>query len=99
MQEWPLPSNQRDVRAFLGFVQFFHRSIPDLARMSVPLIDLTKKDVAWSWSDKAEQAFQQIKDAVTSAPCLALIDYADEQNELFLYTDASLVGLSGILVV
>ena len=87
------------MRAFLGFVQFFRRSIRDLARMSVPLIDLTKKDVVWSWSDKAEQAFQQIKDAVTSAPCLALIDYADETNELFLYTDASLVGLSGILVV
>ena len=67
--------------------------------MSIPLIHLTKKDVAWSWTDKEEQAFKEIKAAVTSAPCLALIDYADESNELFLYTDISLVGLSGILVV
>ena len=66
--------------------------------MSVPLIRLTKKDIAWSWTEE-EQAFCKLKAAVTSAPCLALIDYADERNELILYTDASQVSLSGALVV
>ena len=67
--------------------------------MSVPLIRLTKKDIAWSWTEEEEQAFCKLKAAVTYAPCIALIDYADEQNELILYTDASQVGLSGALVV
>ena len=67
--------------------------------MSVPLIRLTKKVIAWSWTEEEEQAFCKLKAAVTSAPCLALIDYADERNELILYTDASQVGLSGALVV
>ena len=49
--------------------------------------------------EEEEQAFCKLKAAFTSAPCLALIDYADEQNELILYADASQVGLSGALVV
>ena len=49
--------------------------------------------------EEEEQAFCKLKAAVTSAPCLALIDYADEWNELILYTDTSQVGLSGALLV
>ena len=36
---------------------------------------------------------------VTSTLCLGLIDFADEYNELFLYTDISKIGLSGTLIV
>ena len=49
--------------------------------------------------EEEEKAFCKFKAAVTSAPCLALIDYADERNELILYTDTSQLGLSGALVV
>ena len=65
----------------------------------MPYIHLTKKDIAWSWTEEEEQSFCKLKAAVTSTPCLALIDYADEWNELISYTDASQVGLSGALVV
>ena len=67
--------------------------------MSVPLKKKTKRDIAWSWTEEEEQAFCKLKAAVTSGPCLALIDYDDERNELILYTDVSQVGLSGALVV
>ena len=67
--------------------------------MSVHLISPTKKDITWSWTEEEEQAFHKLKAAITSAPCLALIDYADQQNELILYADVSQVGLSGALVM
>ena len=34
-----------------------------------------------------------------SAQCVALLDFADEHNELFFYTDASKIGISGTLMV
>ena len=48
---------------------------------------------------KEQDAFNEIKTAVTSTPCLALIDFAKEHNELFLYTDISKIGLSSTLMV
>ena len=71
----------------------------NFANISMPLISLAKKDVAWSWMGVEEQAFCKLKAAITSATCLALIDYADERNELVLYTDTSQVDLGGALVV
>ena len=56
-------------------------------------------DVAWSWMEGEDQAFCKLKAAVTSAPCLALIDYADEWSGLILYTGISQVSLNGALVV
>ena len=48
---------------------------------------------------KELDAFNAIKTAATSAPCLELIDFADEHKEFFLYTDALKIGLSGTLMV
>ena len=67
--------------------------------MSVPLIHLTKKNVVWSWTEEEEQTCGKLKAAVTPAPCLALIDSADEQNELILYANVLQVGLNSALVV
>ena len=46
-----------------------------------------------------KNSFNAIKIAVTSLVCLALIDFTDEHNGLFFFTDASKIALSGTLVV
>ncbi|GJS01138.1 putative reverse transcriptase domain-containing protein [Tanacetum coccineum] len=51
---------------------------------------LTQKKIKFEWSDKAEAAFQLIKQKLCSAPILAL----PEGNEDFIaYCDASIKGL------
>ena len=42
--EWPVPTKVKQVQAFLGFANFYHRFIENFAKMSKPLSDLTKKD-------------------------------------------------------
>ena len=42
--EWPVPTKVKQVQAFLGFANFYHRFIENFAKMSKPLYDLTKKD-------------------------------------------------------
>ena len=38
--------------------------------MARPLHDLTKKDTAWTWSQKEQDAFDKLKQIITSAPVL-----------------------------
>src|ERR1700761_9384306 len=45
IQDWPSPKNLKDVRAFLGFANFYQRFIKDFAKLARPMIDLTKKDI------------------------------------------------------
>ncbi|GKF14242.1 putative reverse transcriptase domain-containing protein [Tanacetum coccineum] len=56
---------------------------------------LTQKKIKFEWSDKAEAAFQLIKQKLYSAPILAL----PEGNEDFIaYCDASIKGLGAVLM-
>lgn len=48
--EWPVPTNLRDIRGFLGFANFYRRFIRNFATLARPLNNLTKKDVKWRWS-------------------------------------------------
>ncbi|GJZ75297.1 putative reverse transcriptase domain-containing protein [Tanacetum coccineum] len=60
-----------------------------------PMTKLTQKKIKFEWSDKAEAAFQLIKQKLCSAPILAL----PEGNEDFIaYCDASIKGLGAVLM-
>ena len=47
---WPTPTKPKDVRSFLGFANFYQYFIPNYFNITCPLIDLTKKNLAWSWT-------------------------------------------------
>ena len=42
--------------------------------MATPLTNLTKKEVKWEWTDKCQEAFEQIKECLTTAPLLKMPD-------------------------
>ena len=69
--------------------------IPNFSDVSQPLRDLTKMDTAFQWSEKHDQAFNQIKDLLTSSTVMA---YFDPRKDTELITDASPWGLSAILI-
>jgi transposase InsO family protein len=51
--------------------------------------------VPWLWGEKQIEAFKTLKDYLVSKPILALYD---QNLETRLYTDASAIGIAGILV-
>ena len=65
--EFPIPSNKKDVRVFLGLTGYYRRFIPDYASLSAPLTDITRKTAPTRvvWMDKCNSAIKQLKYCVT----------------------------------
>jgi len=70
VHDWPIPENQTDIQAFIGFVNFYRRFIWDFSTIARPLFNLTRSDKAWNWDAKEQEAFECLKMAVTTAPVL-----------------------------
>ena len=60
-----------------------------------PMTDLTKKDRDFTWGKEEEDAFQKLKEALTSAPILQVFD-EDKQHEVWV--DASDYAVGATLV-
>ncbi|KAF8748754.1 hypothetical protein RHS01_10600 [Rhizoctonia solani] len=91
---WPQPKTVKQVQAFLGFVNYLRRFIPNFSSVARPLHNLTKKETPWSWSNPEEAAFQELKLLVTQSPVLA---HSNPDLPYYLETDASGVAMGAIL--
>ena len=99
LQKWPKPQNLTELRGFLGLAQYFRKFIYRFAMLAAPLTSLTRKGAftKGKWTAVEQHAFNTIKQKLTAAPVLAIPDLTGRPN-FTLITDASLVGISGILV-
>jgi hypothetical protein len=66
--EWLTPSNLKEVRAFVGFANFYRRFIQNFSQLARLLHDLTKKDTPFVWGSAQQSAFKQLKVMFTSEP-------------------------------
>jgi transposase InsO family protein len=99
IQKWqrPLGGGKKAVtaiRGFLGMAGWYRRFIPHFADIAKPLVHLTKQDTVWEWTDACQRAFEQLRDALTSSPVLAV---ADPNKNYVLHTDASDHAMGAIL--
>ena len=94
IKKFPTPTKVRDVRSFLGLAGYYRKFIKDFSKIAGPLIRLTKKDEPFEWAADCEEAFQTLKDMLTSPPVLA---YPNYQDPYLLQTDASGEAIGMIL--
>ena len=78
IMEWQRPNNLKEVQSFVGFYNFYRRFIKGFSKIIKALIRLTKKDMIFEWTNSYQEAFQTIKDTVTSAPILTHFDRTKE---------------------
>jgi len=66
----PCPTSVREVRSFLGHAGFYRRFIKDFSKITVPMCQLLQKDAEFQFGDKCREAFDYLKDLLTSAPII-----------------------------
>ena len=67
---WKTPKNVRDIRKFLGFINFYQCFIPNHSKKAKPMNDLLKKGIPFEWKQEQEDTFQKLKQAVQTEPVL-----------------------------
>ncbi|RDX99127.1 Retrovirus-related Pol polyprotein from transposon 17.6, partial [Mucuna pruriens] len=90
----PNPASVREVRSFLGHAGFYRRFIKNFSKLALPLSKLLQKDVEFNFDQSCGEAFQELKDKLTSAPILQEPNW-DLPFELIC--DASKSALGAIL--
>ena len=94
VQDFPKPKNVKNIRQFLGVVNFYRKFLPRLASIAKPLTTLLKKDKKFKWTDATEKSFNQLKNWLCFSPILR---FPDMNLPYIITCDASGYGISAVL--
>ncbi|GJX80278.1 putative reverse transcriptase domain-containing protein [Tanacetum coccineum] len=95
IKDWASPKTPTEIRQFLGLAGYYRRFIKGFSKIARPMTKLTQKSVKFDWGEKAEAAFQLLKQKLYSAPILAL---PKGSENFVVYCDASYKGLGTVLM-
>jgi len=60
--EMPNPTNVHTLKSFIELCNYYMIYVQDFSTIAHPLYALLKKDVVWTWSEKAQEAFDLFKE-------------------------------------
>ncbi|KAI4875406.1 hypothetical protein NFI96_025872, partial [Prochilodus magdalenae] len=92
---FPVPSDVRQVRQFLGLTSYYQRFVNNYARHAEPLFALTRRNTPFVWNADCQQAMDYLRSCLTSAPILSFPDF---DRPFCLHTDACVIGLGAVLM-
>ncbi|KAL0396045.1 UNVERIFIED_CONTAM: Retrovirus-related Pol polyprotein from transposon.6 [Sesamum calycinum] len=90
----PYPTSVREIRSFLGHAGFYRRFIKDFAKIAQPLSRLLQKDANFVFGGDCQEAFDELKRALTSAP---IIQPPDWSTPFEIMCDASNYAVGAVL--
>ena len=86
----------RDVQKFTGCLASVSRFLSQLGERALPLYQLMKKTSPFKWNGKADEAFQDLKRMLSTAPVLAV---PTDKEPLLLYIAATSRAVNTVLVL
>jgi hypothetical protein len=80
----PNPIDVHILRSFIGLCNYYRIYVQDFNTIAHPLYALLKKDVAWTWSEEVQEAFNTLKEKLSKLPILRRPDFS---KVFILHTD------------
>ena len=94
IQDWPPCKTAKQCRSFLGLASYYRRFCPGFAEIARPLHKLCEKGQKFQRTPEAQEAFDKLKQLLTSPPVLA---YPLPDIGFIVDNDSSACSVGGIL--
>ena len=89
-----VPTTKRQLRRFIGMLNYYRDMWPRRADLLAPLSRLTSKTVPWKWTAVEQKAFTDLKKIISKE---TLLTYPDFNKPFDIHTDASDKQLGSII--
>ena len=73
-----MPKSVKDVQKFLGLANYYRQFVKDFARIAKPLHEMTRKEMKWSWGERQQRVFKELKQRFTTELVLVTPDLDKE---------------------
>ena len=93
IKEAPKPTCVKELRSYLGLVNYYGKFSPNLSTVLRPLHKLLLKDVPFKWSRECDEAMKLVSGSLIDRR----LGHYDSEKVLRLATDASPVGVGAVL--
>ncbi|XP_054731489.1 uncharacterized protein K02A2.6-like [Anastrepha obliqua] len=90
----PEPTNQSELRSFLGAINFYGKFINHMRDFRDPLDELLQKNKTWRWTNVQQTCFDSLKDILSSK---LLLTHYDPTKGIIVAADASNYGLGACI--
>ena len=94
IQNWSTLTTITEVRSFLGLATYYWKFVKGFLAIAAPLTGLLHKDKDFDWQQAEQQAFDQLKLALTTVPVLIL---PNPDKPFIITTDASDFAIGAVL--
>ena len=89
-----MPRSVKDVQKFLELTNYYRQFVKDFAKIAKPLHEMMRKETKWSWGERQQKAFEELKEKFTTEPVLVIPDL---DKEMRVEADASGFAMEGVL--
>ncbi len=90
----PNPIDVHILKSFIGLCNYYRIYVQDFSIIVHPLYALLQKDVAWTWSEEAQEAFNTLKEKLSKFPILRRLDFS---KVFILQDDQNALGIGAII--
>lgn len=96
LRNFPIPIKKKDLRSFLGLLNFYRKFLPRLSHYIANLTDMLRKSCPniLYWTDETRQYFREAVELLSADVVLTI---PQPGKKFILQTDASFLGLAGVL--
>ena len=88
------PKTRKQLRRFIGMVNYYRDMWPQRSHFLSPLSSLTSVKVKWKWLPEHQEAFDQLKALIAKE---TLLTFPDFSKEFEIHTDASKLQLGACI--